>query len=89
MQSRSILMSITFPEAVSKGREQTLYSVAKEMCKQSGSRSCKHFSCARKVSILHAPSWVYRIQKEHLVQYTESISENSKMSSKMHYNFFL
>lgn len=26
-------MSITFPEAVSKGREQTLYSVAKEMCR--------------------------------------------------------
>lgn len=57
MQRRNILMSITLPEEVSKGREQTLHSVTKEMCKQSGPRKQKQFSCAGKASILHAPFW--------------------------------
>lgn len=89
MESRHILMSMTLPEAVSKGRAQTLYSVTKEMYRVGPEDTNSSVVQGRPASSMHLSERVYRLQKEHLVQYIESISKNSKISSKMNYCFLL
>lgn len=82
-------MSVTLPEAVSKGREHC--TVLQRKCANRVGPEDTNSSVVqgRPASSMHLSERVYGIQKEHLVQYTESILKNSKISSKMHKCFLI